>query len=330
MIKSFLAPALLFLSSTAFAQSFPSEYGQPGSTAIPKDSVCFVAWATNGTLHRGFLDINDTTVMLDGSNKPGFGTIDLAFGIAQGNITHVVSLGDSGYATLTFDQYIIDGPGFDFAVFENSFADDYMELGHVEVSSDGSNFFRFPSTSEAPIDEQQGNFTFSECEYVDNLAGKYKCGYGTPFDLDDITDNLLLNKSAITHVRIIDVIGAITGTGTVDQYGTIINDPYPTPYASGGFDLDAVGIINGTLSLSENALSATVGPNPSRNEITVITAGKAQVSVYTLSGQLVKSYAHFESSSFSFASNELTEGVYLVTIQTETGNAVRRIVYLPE
>lgn len=325
-----LACFFITASLSAAAQSFPPEYGEPGSTAIPKDSACFTAWAVNGSVHRGFLDINDTTATADGSHYATYGTIDLVFGPAQGDIVNVLSLGDSGYATLTFDRYIFDGPGFDVAVFENSFEDHYMELAHVETSSDGVHFFRFPSTSEAPAVEQQGNGTFSDCAFINNLAGKYRRGYGVPFDISEIPDHALLNKTAITHVRIVDVIGAITGSGTTDQYGTVINDPYPTPFASGGFDLDAIGIIHGTLALSENDLSVAVGPNPAVEEVMITMAGEAAISVHTLSGQPVSSYRHSDSSSFSFKTNDLPAGVYLLHICAATGNLVRRIVYLPQ
>jgi len=320
---------LLCLSAacSATAQSFPSEYGEPGSTAIPKDSICFIGWATGGTLHKGFIDINDTTAIADGSNKPTYGTIDLAFGPAQGDIVHVVALGDSGYATLTFNHRIFDGPGFDFAVFENSFDDDYMELGHVEVSSDGVHFFRIPSTSEIPTAEQLGNFSYSDCGYVNNLAGKYKRGYGTPFDLSEIPGDALLDINAVTHIRIVDAIGAITGTGTADQHGTVINDPYPTPFPSGGFDLDAIGIINGTLSLDEHELAATVSPNPTTGTIYITAPGTAVISVYTLAGQLVTTFAHTENSELSFSELQVENGIYLLHLRTDAALSVKRIVF---
>ncbi len=54
-----------------------------------------------------------------------------------------------------------------------------------------------------------------------------------------------------------DVVGSISSTyGTLDDqnnaifngaYGTtnqLINDPFPTPFSSSGFDLDAIGVLN--------------------------------------------------------------------------------------
>src|ERR1044071_607874 len=99
----------LLFGGTAFGQSFAPAPGEPGTTAIPMDSSCFVAWANGGTIVRGFIDINDTTETYNGSNRATLGLIEYAFGPAQGNVNDVVSLGDSGIVTLTFPQFIIDG-----------------------------------------------------------------------------------------------------------------------------------------------------------------------------------------------------------------------------
>ena len=77
------------------------------------------------------------------------------------------------------------------------------------------------------------------------MAGKFKQGYGTPFDLEDVIDSIGINLDSINFVRITDVVGSInTSFATYDSQGNIINDPYPTPFGSCGFDLDAVAVIN--------------------------------------------------------------------------------------
>jgi hypothetical protein len=157
----------------------------------------------------------------------------------------VVSLGDGGIATLTFSAAIFNGEGFDFAIFENSFSDDFLELAHVEVSSDGINFFRFPSVSLSPSDVQVESFGLLDATQIYNLAGKYRLFYGTPFDLQDLANELGLDINSMTHVRIIDVVGSILPEfATYDSQGNIINDPWPTPFPTSGFDLDAVGVIH--------------------------------------------------------------------------------------
>jgi hypothetical protein len=318
----------LLFTGTAFGQSFAPAPGEPGTTAIPKDSACFVAWANGGTVVRGYIDIQDTTAVYSGSNRATFGQIEYAFGPAQGNVNDIVSLGDSGIVTLTFPQFILDGPGFDFAIFENGFMDHYMELAHVEVSSDGVHFFRFPSTSEIPLDDQLGNGSLSDCGYVNNLAGKYRAGYGTPFDLADVPDDPNLNKGAITHVRLIDAIGAIAGTGTTDQYGTRINDPYPTAFASGGFDLDAVGIINGTVGLNEMAFDGKVYPNPTSGVVYIALANLSDVALVDITGKVVWSEKQVQEAIVDLKGMGIAAGAYRLIVTGGSGVSGVKVVVL--
>lgn len=304
---------LAFVPGFLYAQSFHPAPGNPGTNAIRKDSSCFVSWASGGTVTRGFLDIADTTIVASGTNRASYGNLNLALGPATGSVTDVLSLGDSGVATLSFDQFITDGPGYDFAVFENGFMDDYLEMAHVEVSSDGIHFFRFPSTTEIPLTTQSSNASYTDCRMIDNLAGKYRLGYGTPFDLSDLPNDPNLNKSAVTLVRIIDVIGSISGHVTTDQYGTAINDPYPTAFESGGFDLEAIGIINGTLGVDDlETLNVKVFPNPAADYIQIIVNGEADLSLYSTDGRLILTKKQLNSTFISM--DEFATGMYYLQV----------------
>ena len=298
--KSLLLLALAVSSSVAFAGPYAPPAGEPNSTAIYMDDPNFAAWATGITVQRGYVDISNPS-----KGYASYGEPENALGKAEGDIYSVVGLGDGGVATLTFEHAIANGPGYDFAVFENSFSDDFLELAFVEVSSDGNNFFRFNSVSLTPTNAQVGGFGILDTTNLHNFAGKYRWGYGTPFDLQELKDvNSLLDVNSITHVRIIDVVGYIqpadfSGDGIVDitdysifaaaymsepndenwnqdcdisqpadntidmldfarfvdkwlnennyarydSQGHQINDPWPTDFPTGGFDLDAVGVI---------------------------------------------------------------------------------------
>ena len=125
----------------------------------------------------------------------------------------VTCLGDGGYATLTFASPICNREGPDFAVFENGFKSGtqwFLEIAFVEVSSDGEHFFRFPAVTNVPFDKQLGGFDAMNPAQIHNFAGKYEAFYGTPFDLDEVEDNPLLDKNKVTHVRIIDVVDGKT------------------------------------------------------------------------------------------------------------------------
>lgn len=238
---------------------FPGAAGTPGSTALHKDSSIFTAWAIHCTVVRGHQDIADTSL--------GYASAGIdSMAIAQADGAQVVSLGDGGYAVVTFARPITDGPGFDFAVFENGFIDEFLELGLVEVSSDGINFFRFKATSNTQTDVQIGPFDYNaDPTLMNNLAGKYRAMYGTPFDLEELKNTAGLDVNAITHIKVIDVVGSINPMfGSYDQYGQLINEHYPTPFPQGGFDLDAIGVIHQQpSSASEQVqMAISVFPNP--------------------------------------------------------------------
>lgn len=206
-----------------------------------------VGWASGVVeLVRGPVDIANP-----GGAVASFGSAANALGPADGTMG-VVSLGDGGWITLTFDWPIMDGPGADFAVFENGFWSGgrlFAELGFVEVSSDGEHFVRFPAVSLTPTGVQVGGFGTLDPTDLYNLAGAHPAMVGTPFDLAELRGVWpWLDVERVRYVRVVDVVGRITPVGewqpSIDSLGNVINDPYPTPFGSGGFDLDAVAVLH--------------------------------------------------------------------------------------
>ena len=210
---------------------------------IPATDPSIVGWATGyQDLIRGPMDISDPS-----KGDASFGDPNNVLGPAgaDGSSHPVVSLGDGGSIVLTFANPITNGPGADFAVFSNAFAGWY-ELAFVEVSSNGVDFTRFASVSltqtETQVEWVSGSINPAD---ITNLAGKDLAGYGTPFDLEELAGIPGLNVNAVTHVKIIDVVGSIDSAfARHDSLGNIINDPWKTDFETGGFDLDAVGVIN--------------------------------------------------------------------------------------
>lgn len=221
--------------------SFAPQAGEPGSDAIHKDSAVFRDWAISCEVVRGLRQIG-----LPDSGYADAGS-DL-YGVGKADAPLTVSLGDSGYATLTFTGTFYDGEGADFAVFENGFGmgnETFLELAFVEVSSDGIHFVRFPGQSETDTAFQTESYGYTDATFVHNLAGKYILNYGVPFDLSDLPDTSILDKQHVSHVRVVDVVGSVQPQyATYDVLGRAVNDPWPTNFSSGGFDLDAVGIIH--------------------------------------------------------------------------------------
>lgn len=318
---------LLFLLSGAFSAvaQYAPQQGLPGSTAIGATSSVFVRWASQCTLRRGYIRIDSPSL-----GVTSYGDSTLAIGAPDHS---VVSLGDSGVADLTFPGMIYDGPGPDFAVFENGFVNPgndsqaYLELAFVEVSSDGVNYTRFPARSLTQINTQiAGSGDYMYANQIHNLAGKYAGGYGTPFDLQELAGSPNLDVNNISHVRIVDVVGSIGAHSSSDSAGRIINDPFPTNFPTGGFDLDAVGVIHhlGTANVTAitDKITLSTYPNPVTDKLVFDVnrlTEQLSATITTVSGMVV-----YQNLSLSFR-NEIDmegypAGMYYLVLQDANGS----------
>ncbi len=208
--------------------AFPPAAGSDGSLAVPLDDPRLSAWADAVASYTPGTAVD--AAWQDTSK---------ALGTATGTSGDILSLGRGGQVTLTFASALANGPGPDLAVFENSFSDTFLELGWVEVSSDGLAFARFDSITDTP--DAVDAFGAVDPTAVHGLAGVYRQGFGTPFDLETLrwsepVQRGLVDLDAIRWVRVVDIVG--DGTA-FDSFGNPIHDPYPTS-GSAGFDLDAI------------------------------------------------------------------------------------------
>ena len=323
-MKAFLFFIFYFLLIAAHAQYAP-QAGLPGSTAISASSSVFVGWATQCNIQRGFMNIADPSLGYASS-----GDSSLALGPADG---YAVSLGDSGIAVVTFAHPIYNGDGPDFAVFENGFLNTsndsqaFLELAFVEVSSDGVNYFRFPATSLTQFNTQLGNPDYLTASNLNNLAGKYIAMYGTPFDLDELSGIPGLDVNNVTLVRMIDVVGDISGHSSHDSAGRVINDPYPTAFPSGGFDLDAVGLIN-EVGITEvktlpGNVSVSVFPNPATDKIFVSVKGKMtgvlNVTLTSVTGNILQQRV-MPANGSAISVAQYPAGMYYLVLCDANGN----------
>lgn len=306
--------------------SFCGAVGTPGCTAVHCDSSAITGWATACTVERGPVDI----VNPDGP-RAHFGTDAAGIGPAGTNTTAAVSLGDGGRATLTFDEPIRNVEGPDFAVFENSFNDSFLELAFVEVSSDGERFVRFPATSLTPTDVQVGTYGSVDPTMINNLAGKYRVGYGTPFDLDELCDSTGIDLGRITHVRLVDVVGTVDPQyATHDAFGHMVNDPYPTRdtvYGSGGFDLTGVAVLNQTVTpegIDETEVAAVnVWPNPATDQVCISVGRAASATLHDLSGRRLAAFA-LQQGATVIDLSAYAAGVYILRVEGAAVKVVKR------
>jgi hypothetical protein len=195
------------------------------------------------------------------------------------------------------------------------------------VSSDGINYYRFPSTSLTDT-SGIGPFAYLDPTKLNNLAGKYKANFGTPFDLQELSSNIDLDLNNISHVRIIDVVGSVLPDYcSRDDAGRIIADPWPTPFPSSGFDLDAVGVIHDNNPAGFAARDATLEnslyPQPASESIT-ITFKKpleqpVKLHLYSISGVLVEAaelYAGNSEYTTPFQ-HSLSPGIYRLELESD-------------
>lgn len=331
MRNFFLLYLFLWVNISAFAQFAPPA-GQIGSTAMHADSSIFVGWANTCSLTRGYQDISNTTL---GYALSG----DSSMATGKAGINGFVSLGDGGNAILTFPLPIKNNIGWDFAVFENAFDNTYLELAFVEVSSDGINFYRFPATSNTQDTIQIGGFGAVDATKINNLAGKYKALYGTPFDLQELEYQNGLNINNITHVKIIDAIGCITNTfASFDKDGHIINDPWSTPFNSGGFDLDAIGVINQAPNdineLASIKTQLNVFPNPMQNNAEIQfyleENSDASISITDITGKQIyhtKKYNQLKGFiSILISEIDIDNGIYFLILETNIKKLTQQII----
>lgn len=312
-----LISLMLIITGLISYGQFAPPAGSAGSTAIHCDSSIVAGWATSISVERGYLNIADRELGFASTGIPsnGLGKAD----------NMVISLGDSGIAVVGFDRPVTNIPGYDFAVYENSFDGVFLELAHVEVSTDSTRWVRFPSVSNTSAEIQVDTYGTLDASSLYNLAGKYQVYWGTPFDLEEIKDSSGIDIYNINYVKVIDVVGSVSaGEGTFDSRGTIINDPWPTSFASSGFDLDAVAVL-GFASSKTDARSAQfkIYPQPASGFLNIRKDDyyNTEALIIDLAGRLLFSQPLTGSVTTINIAN-LRPGAYLVKLAGENSGEV--------
>lgn len=211
-------------------------YGPPasadGSDAIPVSDDSIGSWAVE------FVEFEQGEGVARQYQHPSN-----TLGLPSRTTSDVTVFGAGGSGVLRFCPVISNRDGADFAVFENGVNDTFLELAFVEVSSDGVHFIRFPNAYLGL--EPVGPYAGHDAELISGLAGRFKFGFGTRFDLrvfDGHSDVLegKVDLGSIEFIRLVDIIG---DGSTRDSFLNPIFDPYPTR-GTAGFDLAGVGVLN--------------------------------------------------------------------------------------
>lgn len=326
-IPTFFLTILYSLSCIVSFGQYEPQAPLSGHGAIHRTDVQIKAWANHAVFNPGWIQITDTTLgRVNVTNtQNGTGAPDFL----------VTSLGDSGVITFTFKHPIINGLGPDFVVFENGIPNlvndslAFLELAFVEVSSNGIDFVRFPAISNTQDAIQMRNDSFLNAINIHNLAGKYLANWGTPFDLEELSGNGLVNINNITHIRLIDVIGILDeGIGSRDSNGKLINDPFPTPFPTGGFDVESIGVLHNkdtTTGINELAIQNAVYPNPAKDKIMINTSFSSitKASLFSLHGQQIMDNMPLNQE---ISIQHLIPGTYYLMLQGKNETATIKVV----
>jgi hypothetical protein len=332
-----MAAMRVFGAFLLFVSFYLQTKSQNFENCISKDDPKIKEWASGCKVKRGYINISDTSQTYSAggitSNRATFGADSLALGKADG-VDKVVSLGDGGTAVLTFPHPIKNGIGTDFAVFENGIESAtqlgyyFLEPAFVEVSSDGINFFRFPSQSKTQTISQTGAFESLNPNDLYDLAGNRPLNFGTTFDLEELKGISGLDVNKITAVKIIDIPGSISSEfAQYDSFGNIINAPFPTPFNTCGFDLNAVGVMNQNddSEIQKNEISVKIFPIPAKSSdkltIEIQSENYVFVQIDDISGNTVYQNNLSKIKSYLQIPN-LQRGIYFLKVTS--GKAVQK------
>ena len=165
---------------------------------------------------------------------------------------------------------------------------------------------------------------------INNLAGKYRVGYGTPFDLDELHDSTGLDLNHITHVRLVDVVGTIDPQyATHDAFGHIVNDPYPTRdtiWGSGGFDLTGVAVLFQSQEGIEEAVALelkNIYPNPASDFVNVSVNRAVDAQLFDLSGCKMADI-HLDAGQNTLNISNLKSGIYILRTEGNSKKIVKK------
>ena len=144
-----------------------------------------------------------------------------------------------------------------------------------------------------------------------------------------------LDIQRITHVKVIDVVGSIDPDyASHDSHGNKVNDPWPTPFHTGGFDLDAIGVIHATGSETGGPwIQQGLEVRIHHSHISLLTSqdGPIHLEVYDMQGRRI--FSHREALApagnhlISLHDKGLLPGVYVLRLQAGNQHHGQRFFY---
>lgn len=241
----------------------------------------------------------------------------------------ILSLGHGGEIVLEFtDNYIHNGAGVDFTVFENVFLmmgtnEPFIEAAIVSVSQDGENFVTFPYDT-ATYAGLAGVSPTTDTQHPTDPA----VSGGDSFDLAD------LGLDWVKFVKLTDL-------GDIKKEGEW----------NGDFDLDAVVAVNsreGEPSRVTNHITQPLDftlnqnyPNPfnptTTIEFSLAKTANVKINIYNLQGQRIRTLVQQKYSAGQFSvqwdgrndqGKAVASGIYLYKMETNAFSTARTMILL--
>lgn len=112
------------------------------------------------------------------------------------------------------------------------------------------------------------------------------------------------------------------------SYGNKINDPYSTPFASSGLDLDAVGVINQASGLgirdTTKVAEFTMYTNPASDVVYFSTDKETEIVIYDIFGKVAKNKIKGNQQEINVS--DLKRGTYRVEITIDNIKETKRLL----
>ena len=150
------------------------------------------------------------------------------------------------------------------------------------------------------------------------------------------TRNYFIELSwSVDDIQSVDYFEVYLGTSLIETTKNLVSwyehAKYGDVYSVRAIYKDCNGLfsditVKNTVAIDENsAITASIYPNPSKDNFTIVCDNMTYIAVYNVVGSKIM---ETNVNGNIYVINDLNSGVYFVEIKTNEGNAVKRIVKL--
>lgn len=198
----------------------------------------------------------------------------------------------------------------------------------VQGTNNNTGGFLFYTSTEGAVDEVSFIFNLRRSGTASTYFSVFSSLNGTDWDLIATESNLTTDFAAYGGPYFVP-----NGTNAPQLYIKVVSSfaPGTNQYGATGnygengtIRLDNVRVFTGTLGTEEMATKPIVANTVWYNEAIFNAQGKTAIEVYNITGQKVKSFSGNET--FKANVGDLTKGVYVVKIVTESKTITQKVI----